>query len=514
MALRVEPSFASSRRTGGGASASVRGAEGPKASPSDGAPVRVGLATQLLYGVGSIAFGVKDNGFQTILLIFYNQVVGLPAALVGLAILIALASDAIMDPIIGQISDNLRTPWGRRHPLMYAAALPLGLSYLMLWNPPHAGVGVQFAYLIIVSIVVRTLISLYEAPSAALAPELTTEYAERTSMMGYRVFFAWFGGLAVYILALTVFLKPDAAHKVGQLNPVGYAHYGLFAGCLMTLTILISSLGTHGRIKTFAQPSRRPLKAALLVREAMSSLANASFLTLLVTALLSAAGSGLSFSMSLYLSTYFWRLSADQIAVLAFASLASAALAMVIAKMASGLEKKAATIAISIGGLALACTPIVLRLFSLFPPNGSALLFPLLIVFTVLGLAGMIAGSMLVMSMVADVVEDSQLRTGRRSEGLFFASASFVMKAVSGFGVLLSGLILTLVHFPAHAKAGAVDPAVLNHLALLYVPIIIGLFLASALFLMPYRITRRVHEANLKKLAEADAQAPNLLGVR
>src|SRR5580658_4029915 len=83
--------------------------------------------TKLFYGLGTVAFGVKDNGFNYLLLPFYNQVVGLSAPLVGLAILIAMTLDAIIDPMIGQFSDNLRTRWGRRHPFMYAAALPVAL---------------------------------------------------------------------------------------------------------------------------------------------------------------------------------------------------------------------------------------------------------------------------------------------------------------------------------------------------------------------------------------------------
>ena len=78
---------------------------------------RLGTASKLFYGFGSVAFGVKDNGFSYMLLLFYNQVIGLPATLVGLALMISLVFDAVIDPMIGQFSDNLRTRWGRRHPL-------------------------------------------------------------------------------------------------------------------------------------------------------------------------------------------------------------------------------------------------------------------------------------------------------------------------------------------------------------------------------------------------------------
>ena len=157
----------------------------------EAATAKRGLAsfrTKIFYGLGSVAFGVKDNGFQTILLPFYNLVLHLPAQLVGLAIFIALLFDAFLDPIVGQISDNLHTRWGRRHPLMYLSALPVAVSYLLLWNPPALSQGALFVYLILVAILVRTFITFYEIPSSALSAELTQDYDQRTSLLSYRYF--------------------------------------------------------------------------------------------------------------------------------------------------------------------------------------------------------------------------------------------------------------------------------------------------------------------------------------
>ena len=75
------------------------------------------LSTKLFYGFGSVAFGVKDQGFAFLLLLYYNQVLGMPEKWVGLGIMIALIADAFLDPIVGYVSDNLHTRWGRRHPL-------------------------------------------------------------------------------------------------------------------------------------------------------------------------------------------------------------------------------------------------------------------------------------------------------------------------------------------------------------------------------------------------------------
>lgn len=67
--------------------------------------------TRLLYGVGSLAFGIKDNGFNVLLLLYYNQVMGLSAQLVGTIAMVALLLDAFIDPIIGHVSDRWRSAW-------------------------------------------------------------------------------------------------------------------------------------------------------------------------------------------------------------------------------------------------------------------------------------------------------------------------------------------------------------------------------------------------------------------
>ena len=91
---------------------------------------KVPLRTKLFYGVGSVAYGVKDNGFSFFLLLYYSQVLGLSPTLAGTALMLALLVDAISDPLVGYISDNWHSKWGRRHPFMYFAALPLAFTPL------------------------------------------------------------------------------------------------------------------------------------------------------------------------------------------------------------------------------------------------------------------------------------------------------------------------------------------------------------------------------------------------
>src|SRR5206468_2832406 len=110
-------------------------------------------------------------------------------------------------------------------------------------------------------------------------------------------------------------------------------------------------------------------------------------------------------------------------------------------------------------------------------------------------------------SMIADVVEDSELKTGRRSEGLFFAGSSLIQKAVTGLGVFASGIVLWLAGFPSNAVPGHVDPEVVRRFALIYVPAVVVLYSISLMIVSFFPITREAHNENLRRLAEETALA-------
>ncbi len=466
---------------------------------------RLTFPTRFFYGFGSIAFGVKDNGFSYFLLIFYNQVMGLPSQVVGLAIMTALVVDAFLDPIVGQVSDNWRSKWGRRHPFMYAAAIPVAVSYLLLWNPPTTWSHSQlFVYLVVVAVLIRSFISCYEIPSSALAAELTTEYDERTRLLSIRYLFGWIGGLTMYFAALMVFLKPDKTHAVGQLNATGYSYYGTAAALLMFIAIMVSAIGTHGQIPYLRDPPQRKVSLGTLAREMVGTLAHRSFLVILMGSLFNAMAIGLGFSINLYFSTFFWELSSGQIALFTFSSLTSAVLAFAGApRISQVFGKKHSAMVLIMAGFAIATAPIVLRLMGAFPPNGSPVIFPVLFVFNTVGTGMAIAGNILFSSMIADVVEDSELRTGRRQEGLFFAAAAFVAKAVTGMGIFVTGEMLAVIHFPEGARPGQVAPEVIRSLGMVYVPTQFVLYSVAVLFLLGYTITRASHAESLRKLAAA-----------
>jgi Na+/melibiose symporter-like transporter len=474
---------------------------------------RIGLFTRLIYGSGSLAFGAKDNGLQTFLLIFYSQAVGVPAAGVSGAIAVVLLVDAFIDPIVGQTSDNLKTRWGRRHPFMYGAAIPLAITYFFLWVPPAGPPTMQVVYLAVVLIISRTLISCYEIPSSALVAELTDDYHTRTTLLSFRFVFGWAGGLSMYLLAYNIFLINPQTHRIDLLHRAGYAQYGLVAAILIVVAIFVSAGGTHRLIPFLRKPPAENRNLSQLAGDMVSTLRHKSFLMMLGVGVFAALGQGIGFTLNPYFINYFWELSQAQISwLIVQAGIGAFGATFVAALVSRPLGKKRAAMTLMAASVLIGAIPMTLRLFDLMPANGSWPLFWTLFVFGCITSPMGVGASILISSMIADVVEDSELRTGQRSEGLFFSAAAFVNKAISGMGILGAGTILGLIAFPTHADRGHVPAEVLRNMALFYVPVTIGLYTVAIAFMSRYTISKDTHEANLVKLASEETAAAELEG--
>lgn len=468
---------------------------------------KLGFLTKFLYGSGSIGYGVKDVAFRSFLLLYYNQAIGVRAELVSFAILVALVVDAISDPLVGQWSDSLRTKWGRRHPLMFASALPAAGSLLFLFFPPAGMNDMQtFWYILVVGCCVRTFITFFEIPSSALAPELTSDYDERTSVASYRYFFAYLGGVGMAFLTLLVFLAPTQEYPVGQLNPAGYQTFAIVGAAMMFAAIMVSSLGTLHRVKYFKPPPPREKVGVMgTLREMGGTFSNKGFLAILAFGVLKYTSVGMTSALTLYFGTYFWGFSSAQLALLTLDSLAGAFLALFVAPFISRLiGKRNAAFVLAIVAVIFASAPYLLRLNGLFFENGDPRLIFAVFFFSMMFLLCGVSSAVLTHAMIGDIVEESQLRTGRRSEGLFYAANTLMQKSTSGLGVFMAGMLVAFVGIVPGSDPRTLDPEIARQLALVYVPALIVLYIGGAGFLFAYRIDRASHEANVSALEKRD----------
>ena len=461
-------------------------------------PLRIKLGN----GFGSIAFGVKDNGFATLLLLFYNQVLGLDAGTVGFILLIALLLDAIVDPIVGIWSDRTRTRWGKRHPWMYASILPMAASWIMLWHPPEMAKETLYLYLLLIAFLMRAAVSCYEVPSLSVVPALSADYDERTSITRWRYLFAWGGGLLMLTLAFGVFLVPSADYPVGQLNERGYQLYGLTGAALMVIAATVASLTTHRRVAKATLVEDAEAGSHPTLRQMVKFVSNRAYLILIGSLLFAFINQGLTFSATTYMMTYYWEMpQAGFIAYSATLFIGVVGAFFLVGALQGRIEKRTGAVAAGVIALVVGILPYGLRIGGIFPENGSPMLIPVLFTLITIANSFAVGAMMLGQSMAADVVEASQAETGERSEGLFFSGYFFVQKCATGFGIFLTGTIVALSGFPAKAVPGEVAPEVLTSLSYYFLAILITLSVLSIAIISRFPIMRADHEERLRMLA-------------
>jgi Na+/melibiose symporter-like transporter len=391
---------------------------------------------------------------------------------------------------------------------MYAAAIPVSVAYFLLWNPP-AGLsdGQMVAYLLACLLTVRLFDTFFELPHSTLAPELAKDYDERTKLISLRMLFAVIGGLGMTVMAYQVFLKENPDGTGGVLAREGYFAYSLTAALLIFSCILLSTAGTQNQIPYLRQPPTRKITFVALAKEVAATLNNRAFVIATITGMFVAIAVGARNALEIYFGLYFWELTQSQLAGLVTISVVGSAVGVMASpQIAKRLGKKHGALLMFSSALLVGVSPVVARLFGVMPENGTSLLYVLLLIETAINMALAGGTGVLLVSLVADVIEDAEVKTGRRSEGLLMSADNLFKKLVSGVGVFISGSVLAIIAFPENAKRGQVDPEIIHNMGLIYLPVIGVLFGLGIVSLSFFNIDKAKHEDNLALLAARRAE--------
>ena len=481
------------------------------ASPAPASTPAMTRLNRLTYGSGAIANGIKNAAFSTYLLLFYNQVLGVPAAIVSGAIALTLLVDAFADPFIGRWSDMTRSRIGRRHPFIFGSALPTAAFFILAWFPPAGLSDMQMGFWIFaLASLTRMSISAFEITTSAMNPEMTSDYAERTKLFGLRYFFGYLGTFGFTAFSLAVFFVATPEISRGQLNPEGYVKFAWLGGALIFAAILVCGFGTLNRVPYLRQRDELGEGATppSHLKEMVTAFRNRGFLAIFGFGVFKYTAIGLYAATTVYFSTYVFKLQANELALLTFDSLIAAVLAAPLApRFSRWLGKRNTSMFMAIIGITLGISPLFLTLIGAFFEPGDPLLLPTLFVI------GAVYGAMIAISlintssMLADVVEDHAVRTGQHTAGVFFAASSFMQQCSAGFGIMMAGIVLELSDFPAKAEVSQITPAMQQSLIIHYIPFSLGLWIIGALFLLFYPITEESHRENVERLKAREAQA-------
>lgn len=462
------------------------------------------VLTKVFYGIGQSAEGVIGAAFSMTLLFYYTQILGLSGFLAGLAIFFAQGFDAITDPIAGYVSDNSKSRFGRRHPFMYASAIPLGITFYFLFAPPGGmGQAALFAWLFIMAVASRASLTLYHVPHLALGAELTDDYVERTVITGYRSFFGIVGAAGSVILNFAVFYASTPEYPNGQMNPAAYPTMAFVNAIIIIVTIWLSAYGTRKEIPYLpeAPAGAGPFRITKVFNNFWQALKNRSFRYLFVGSIASVVGSGIGITLLMHLATYYWEFNSGQIIYIWIGIFSGTILGIFCARFSNKLlDKKPTMILGAILSPLVAMSSIILRMTHILPENDNPALVPILMV--LVGLTTFFSSQTVVTtgSMIADIADEHELSTGRREEGIFFGAQAFISKSLYGLGVTFAGIGLEIIRFPAHADPGTVDPGIVTNLGILFgvVPAFAGLI--ATIFYLRITINQRSHARTMKEL--------------
>jgi len=455
------------------------------------------LATKLFYGLGDWGASASTTSRNIYWQFFFlSSVVGLSPATAGTILLIGTIWDGVNDPLIGMLSDRIHTRWGRRRPFLLVGAIPFGLGFLLMFLvPPFRSTQALAIYYTFAVIFHDTFYTAVNVPYAALTPELTSDYDERSSLAGWRIGVSILAALitafAFRLLAEEVF-APWAESTFGVDNPlqVGFAIVAGIWGLTMAIPPIIlffkieePELAAHDGSKF------QPIKT---FREVYS---NIPFRWAAIVYTLTFASVDVLISVFVWFLLFYVKVAPGTDSMVMGVVLGIAFLSMPLTvKLMHRFGKRRSYI----GSMTLMA--ITLVIVSQVPPGGVTMVF-IAAIFAGLGYG---AASVIPWSMVADVVESDELISGQRREGMYAGYLVFFRKIASALALWTVGMILSRVGFISGTTGSAFVQQ--PESALLALRMIIGylpgiMLVLAILAAWRYPLTKEKHREIVRELA-------------
>lgn len=479
---------------------------------------RISLSRRIGWGFGGIAENFMANTLFALGMIIYTTAFYIPAGIAGLALFVPRLFDAVTDPLIGNFSDNFRSRWGRRRPLMLIGVLGCAVLLPLMWYPPMLETAQNpwysngpFWYIVILGSLYFLFYTFFMVPYTALGFELTPDYDERTRVIAWRMYLGLAASMS--IPSLYWFCRHDVFGDGVQGEINGARFVSIIVALVVLLTGLIPVFATREPEEFKRQP---PINIVSAVK---STLSNKPFLVLFIAYIavimgIFTAGTVGQFALIYYVFQTAASVDAakDHASFLGLvmgvlAALTSYASMYLIGRLSMFTGKKHGMVL----GLCLMLAG-TLAIWYLYDPgaginiSGRELLLnwglkesiaialvPGVLLATIVGALGGQGCWLMIDSMTADICDEDELQTGLRREGMFSAVQGFARKIAFAFTVLVGGYLIQWIGFdPAAAEeAGGLSKEMSQRmLIMLMVCQGGGLALAIAIFFF-YPITRK-----------------------
>ncbi len=394
---------------------------------------RVPLSKKLIWGSGGAADNVLYNGMNSLILPIFNVGLGVDAVKLGFAIGLPRILDAITDPLIGNFSDNLRTRWGRRRPLIFFGVIVAAFLLGLLFSPPRSfGEDQLFWWFLIVCAMFYVAYTFFMIPYSALGLEITDDYNERTRVLAWRPYMGLAIGLGIpWLYKLCFMIGPTEAEGA---RSVGW----IMAGIAVVLGVL-PALFIKERALPIGEDAPLPLLQSLKV-----TFSNRAFLSLTGCILCVLLGMFMASPLGMYLGL-FYIFEGNKESAATFGGISGMILlgaGFLGIPFGTWLSARIGKRHAMLWLLALSILFIGLSWWLITPVNPWLSVIPSFVT----GFA--LNGCFLIgVSMLGDVCDADELDTGRRREGIYSASLEFGKKMAIALSTLLSGYVLAATGF-------------------------------------------------------------------
>jgi len=453
---------------------------------------KVPIGKKIVYGIGEIGNTNLYMFYYAFFIFFLTDVAGINPAFAGIISMIGILWDAFTDPWIGSISDNAKLKSGRRRPFMLWFAIPFGVSAWILFTSFGLEPTAAKIYFIIAVIVFFTCFTGFFIPYSALGPEMTQDYNERTSIQSYR-------GAAISIGAVLGAACPlilvDVYGGVTESIEGAWSLMAFTLGGVTVLTSLICWAGTKGTELEFKDTTGNK-QAEKFFNRYTTVLANRPFRYVTIMYLIGVAGQTLGGAIMIYYGTYYMGMDKTAISgLIAIPAVLGLFFAPLVNLVTQKLGKRIGYM-LFVGSWGLLQAGIML-----VQSDDKPLLY---VLFGLTG-AGIIALWVIIWSMISDVTEVDEWKSGERREGLYFGFISLVQKVGAAITMGLIGTILTIVGYVPNIEqtTEAIYGIRLTTSIVCAIPLIVTVVICAF-----YPLSEKKHTALREALANRAAKKP------
>jgi len=438
---------------------------------------------KLAYGLSGYYSFITWTAFSYYGLYFFTDVVGLSAVFAGAMISLGTLWDAITDPIVGGISDNLKCKYGRRRPLIIGAAIPFVFISILLFTNWGFGESVAKVYFVIVILLYYTAQTVLDISSSALGSEMTLDYDERSTLATYK---NYFGLLATVAISPTLVL---VAYFGGFFENQDYGWSCTLAVYTIVALIFITILWrtTKGYERHRGEGGSNFSIADL--KELFKNKATR------IVALIFAIGifsNTINYSIQVYYFTNYAQLTGGQIASVTMVfGVASIIGAWVVEMLMKKFGKKLAWV-IGVGSEGI----VLVAMVGMFIQPGQIGMIYTLVILMAIGNA---AVYQVPWAMIPDCVDVTELSAGKRIDGIVFGTVAFLQKASGALGAALLGILLTVI---GYSDADVQTPETLAGLKNVFGFLVGGLYLVSVIVILKYPLSKKKHDRVTEAIEE------------